>query len=214
MTNLNTLKNNFIKKQTNSIAKSKSDSNFSSNSNDIISLLNEVSSNSNTNQEENSQNNKNKETENHGDNLKNRVKKPQNGPIKIQSENSYVDFIKSLGWDNSNSGSSNSNNIPHLDIYFMNKISNTQDENRSNLQANNFLAVEEKTKFFSPDWDYVNRVNDPSKGYLWKAKVYDDFVGKSYGQMRNLLGNTKFFKSNSLENGEISNFLEMEIKVK
>jgi len=216
LTNLNALKNNFIKNQAKTITKSNNESNFASNSNDIISLLNEVgsNSNSNSNEEENLQNKTTSKKQNVNHHLinKNKVKKPQNGPLKIQSDNSYVDFIKSLGWDNSSSGSSNSNNIPHLDIYFMNKMSNSQDESINNPQGNNFLAVEEKTKFFSPDWNYVNKVNDPSNGYLWKAKVYDDFVGKSYGQMRNLLGNTKFFKSSS-KNGEVSDFLEMEIKV-
>ena len=62
---------------------------------------------------------------------------------------------------------------------------------------------------------YINRINDPKNGYLWEAKSYDDFVGKSYSQMRNLLGNNNYLKNipYTKEESDLSNFLELEIKV-
>lgn len=134
-------------------------------------------------------------------------------------ENSYVDFIKSLGWD---SNSNNFNNIPHLDIYFLNNMGS--DENNSG----NFLEMDETTKYFTPDMKYIDKVNNPKNGYMWHAKVYDDFVGKSYNHMRNLLGNANFLKSsgyasddeeqdeassNITENKKSSDFLEFEINL-
>lgn len=100
---------------------------------------------------------------------------------------SYVDFLKSLRIENSKS---KYNNIPHLDIYFM----NDEADNGKNSNGN-FLEVNSSTKLFQPDYDYVNKINDPKNKYLWTAKVHDDFVGKSYTQMRTLLGNTNFHKT-------------------
>ncbi len=111
--------------------------------------------------------------------------------------NSYIDFIKSLGWDNS-SNVGNFNNIPHLDIYF---LSNKESSN------GNFLEVETKSKLFTPDIEYVKRINNPNNGYLWKAKVYDDFIGKSYSQMRTLLGTNNYRKNIA------NSFLELSIEV-
>jgi hypothetical protein len=111
--------------------------------------------------------------------------------------NSYIDFIKSLGWDSS-SNIGNFNNIPHLDIYF---LTNKESSN------GNFLEVETKSKLFTPDIQYVNRINDPNNGYLWKAKVYDDFIGKSYSQMRTLLGTNNYRKN------IVNSFLELSIEV-
>ena len=139
--------------------------------------------------------------------------------MKIQkTENSYIDFVKSLGWDNQ-ANASNQNNIPHLDIYFMNKMSEGNSQNGSQVNnQGNFLEMEEqlKLKTFKPDLQYIKRINDPKNGYLWKAKVYDDFVGKSYDQMRNLLGNMNFMKNTNNEDilgGVDSNFLELEVDV-
>ena len=139
---------------------------------------------------------------------KNRGDSSPNG----QSDNSYVDFIKSLGWGNS-SASGGTANIPHLDIYFMNNMSKEE----SDAAQGNFLEMDEKTKMFTPDLEYIKKINDPSNGYLWKAKVYDEFVGKSYFQMRTLLGNSNSFKAipnRKSHEEENSNFLEFEVKVK
>jgi len=66
------------------------------------------------------------------------------------SENSYIDFVKTLGW----AGSSNREvEIPHLDIYFMN------DDNQNNDSG--FLEINTNLKYFQPDLDYVNKINDP-----------------------------------------------------
>jgi hypothetical protein len=124
-----------------------------------------------------------------------------------RGENSYVDFIKSLGWDGSSGGSLN--NIPHLDIYFLTDISTSKG-------SSEFLELTEETKLFSHDFNYIKRINDPKNGYLWKAKAYDEFTGKSYSQMRNLLGNINYLKNipgRDIEEG-YSDFLELEIKVR
>jgi len=107
---------------------------------------------------------------------------------------SYVDFLKSL---RSESSKSKYNNIPHLDIYFLNNDSENDGNNERN---NNFLEVNASTKLFQPDYDYVNRINDPKNKYHWTAKIHEDFIGKSYSQMRNLLGNVNFMKSPFFEN--------------
>jgi hypothetical protein len=120
----------------------------------------------------------------------------------VTPSNSFVDFVKSLGWGSNSSSASTGNylNIPHLDIYFDNN--NTRDPQQ------NFLEVEAKT--FSPDLDFVERVNDPTNGYKWTAKVYDDFIGKSYSQMRHLLGNKNPHKSASAPD---PSFLELSVDV-
>lgn len=123
----------------------------------------------------------------------------------VQVDNSYVDFIKSLGWDGSIGG--NLNTIPHLDIYFLTNMADSKG-------SSGFLEVGEETKF-TPDFNYINRINNPKNGYLWKAKAYDEFTGKSYSQMRNLLGNVNYLKNipDKNENFGFSDFLELEIKV-
>jgi hypothetical protein len=147
----------------------------------------------------------------------------ENGPIKISpppsmSDNSYVDFIKSLAWDSNNPSASSYSNIPHLDIYFLNTMNGGTNGDNSDPSAGNFLEIDAGTKSFRPDHEYVNKVNNPQSGYLWKAKVYDEFTGKSYSQMRNLLGNVNYLKQlpnlnrNAATSG--SDFLELEIKVK
>jgi cathepsin C len=198
---LNNLKNNFLKRN--------------SNPGDIFSLMNELSDNNNSNTSNNYSNNSNNigpSSHHQEEALTRKMAAPvpiinHNGPLNLKSENSYIDFVKSLGWDNPSG--SNLNNIPHLDIYFMNKMSEKPTQG-------NFLAMEEKTKLFTPDLNYINRVNDPKNGYLWKAKVYDDFVGKSYQQMRHLLGNGNFMKALNQEESltNVSHFLELEVEVK
>jgi hypothetical protein len=242
--NLNVMKNNFIKK--NNILHSVADvnQNHPGVSGDLFSLLNDLDINKkepelNNNSSSNSSSNSNSLVPNmlllptkqilqpHAKNGPIPINMPQNKNTKSvpgsginyksDSSNSYIDFVKSLGWENSSG--TNFNNIPHLDIYFMNKLSDTDKEQHSG----NFLEMEEKTKYFSPDYQYINKINDPKNGYLWKAKVYDDFVGKSYDQMRNLLGNTNFPKhligtANTNEDSysqstTTNSLLELEIKI-
>jgi len=126
--------------------------------------------------------------------------------ISTQNDNSYVSFVKSLGWDGKSE--QKMNDIPHLDIYFLTNLADSK-------KSSEFLEVAEETKLFTPDFNYINRINDPKNGYLWEAKSYDDFVGKSYSQMRNLLGSNKYFKNNpnKQDESDSSNFLELEIKV-
>jgi hypothetical protein len=184
---MSNLKKNFIKNEMN---KNRAHG-------DIFSLMNELSSKNDNEPVKKLQPNKFKNNNN--------PNKIENGPIKVQSENSYVDFVKTLGWD-SDSGS-NLNNVPHLDIYFLN--------NMSQNNQGNFLEVENKTKFFRPDYDYINRINNPKNGFLWKAKVYNDFVGKSYSQMRNLLGNVNYMKNlPNRSEAEPTDFLELGIEVR
>lgn len=182
-----------------------------SSSNDLFSLLDDAS----TNKVGKLNNNNN----NHSDNVpgsgysnNNSHNNNINGPINMSStDNSYIDFVKSLGWEN-NSGMSNFNNVPHLDIYFL----NDKGEEKQQNNRGNFLEMDTTTKFFTPDMTYVNKVNDPKNGFLWKAKVYDDFVGKSYSQMRNLLGNINYLKQIpdlAEESESSSSFLEFSIKV-
>ena len=71
-----------------------------------------------------------------------------------------------------------------MDIYYLNK------QTKGKLSAN-FLEVSTKEKLFIPDVNFVNRINNPKNGHLWKATIYPDFVGKSYSEMRGLLGNLK-----------------------
>ncbi len=113
----------------------------------------------------------------------------------IKNNNTYVDFLKSLRLETSKS---KYNNIPHLDIYFL----NNESKDESNERNKNFLEINSSTKLFQPDYEYVNKINNPNNKYLWKAKVYDDFIGKSYSQMRNLLGINNFFKSYDLNNSK------------
>lgn len=112
--------------------------------------------------------------------------------INNNSENfiNYVDFLKTLVSSAAKEDySNNSINIPHLDIYFLNG------DEESNYSTSNFLEHEVSVnKVFVPDYDYVNKINSSSK-YLWKAAVYDEFVGKSYKSMRSLLGNLNFNKN-------------------
>ena len=120
------------------------------------------------------------------------------------SDNPYVDFVKSLKSDNSKT--SKLNDIPHLDIYFISK----DNDNEENDKEGNFLEVNSSTKLFQPDFNYVNKVNNPKNGYLWTAKIHDDFTGKSYSQMRNLLGNVNFLKSSIFEDVDNKNYQSNE----
>jgi C1A family cysteine protease len=231
--NLSDLKNNFLKK--NKVLPVGVNQNQPGVSGDLFSLLNDLDINKKESQQDYNNNNYNSNSL-----VPNMLLIPtkqilqphaKNGPLHIPSQNkqtsfinsksensnsnSYIDFVKSLGWENSSG--TNFNNIPHLDIYFMNKVSD-QDRD-SNQHMGNFLEMEEKTKYFSPDYQYINKVNNPKNGYLWKAKVYDDFVGKSYDQMRNLLGNINFPKhliSNTIEDSDSqpnNSLLELEINI-
>lgn len=119
----------------------------------------------------------------------------------------YVDFIKSLSKD-----SGNYNNIPHLDIYFMDTMKSEEKEGGTG----SFLEESIGAKYFQPDLRFIQRVNDPINKYKWKAKAYDEFNGKSYLHMRNLLGNVNYMKGlqNQIrENKLADSFLELEIKM-
>jgi hypothetical protein len=110
----------------------------------------------------------------------------------------FVDFVKSLGWG-SNHTTENYLNIPHLDIYCANQGKDAQQ---------NFLEVDAKT--FTPDMNFVERINNPNNNYKWTAKVYDDFIGKSYSQMRHLLGNKNTFKNIFTQD---TSFLELSVDI-
>lgn len=197
-TPINNLTNNFMKRQN------------GNGNGDIFSLMNELAEkpadNENSPSNMNNMNVNNYKKKQNSRSNSNKISQPkENGPIK-SSEYSYMDFVKSLGWD-TNSGSNA--NIPHLDIYFL------DNQNEGQNDQGNFLEVESSTKFFQPDYAYINRVNNPKNKFMWKAKVYDDFVGKSYSQMRNLLGNVNFLKSfsNKEEESGESSYLELEINM-
>jgi hypothetical protein len=127
--------------------------------------------------------------------------------VSTSSDLSYVDFVKNLGWA-SNSNKSE-NEIPHLDIYFMNDDSEKSDSG--------FLELNTNLKYFHPDLQYVNKINDPKSKHTWTAKVYDEFTGKTYSEMRTLLGNFNFIKNFnndfSTEKGKES-FLEFKVSTK
>jgi hypothetical protein len=98
----------------------------------------------------------------------------KNGPI---NSNLYDDFFHKF--------ISSEKEIPHLDIYYLNKMADNKKSSNEN-----FLELDLKTKYFEPDLNYVNKINNPVNEYPWKAKVYTDFIGKTYSEMRNLLGNS------------------------
>jgi hypothetical protein len=184
LNDLSNLKNEFIKtsklKKNNPINKNtSSQSESSKNKNKNFNEINKAKSNENNDINNGSDSDNNEQKNNNMNNF------------------SYVDFLKSL---RNESSKAKYNNIPHLDIYFLNNDS----DNDSDEKNGNFLEVNASTKLFQPDIDYVNKVNDPKNNYLWTAKVHDDFTGKSYSQMRNLLGNVNFFKS-SFFDGEADN---------
>ncbi len=212
--NISGLKNNFMKKN----PKAK----------ELISMMDEISDNKEKERDSNRPDSiesvkyKHLSKKNNNNNLSNNKKGkklPQNGPVNTSaSDNSYMDFVRSLGWGNSSSNddnnANNNNSIPNLDIYFMDQASN--DSNPSS----NFLEVESNLGLkFQPDFDYVSRVNDPKNGYKWTAKVYDDFVGKTYSQMRSLLGNVNFLKTDPFEESsnkeaeQGTDFLELGVDV-
>ena len=112
-----------------------------------------------------------------------------NGPI--SSSNSYDDFFHRF--------ISAENEIPHLDIYYLNKLA-------ENKKPENFLELDLKTKYFEPDLNYVDKINNPVNEYPWKAKIYKDFIGKTYSEMRNLLGNSN---SDKVFNINKSSFLSV-----
>jgi hypothetical protein len=127
--------------------------------------------------------------------------------VSTSSELSYVDFVKNLGWA---SGSNKSDmEIPHLDIYFMNDDNEKADSG--------FLELNTNLKYFQPDLGYVNKINDPKNRHTWTARVYDEFTGKSYSEMRTLLGNFNFIKTFNndfpAEKGKES-FLEIKVLTK
>lgn len=139
--------------------------------------------------------------------INNHVENKEPEHPKEQNENSYVDFIKSIGWSG-NGGGGNLNNIPHLDIYFL-----TEGESKG---SSGFLELNLESKLFTNDKEYIKKINNPKNGYLWKAKAYDEFEGKSYAQMRNLLGNINYLKNipDKEESGRFFDFLELEVKVR
>ena len=118
-----------------------------------------------------------------------------NGPL---AANTYDDFFHRF--------ISAENDFPHLDIYYLNKLA-------ENKKPENFLELDLKTKYFEPDLHYVDKINNPVNEYPWKAKIYKDFIGKTYSEMRNLLGNSnsdKVFsinKSSFLSVSEVTLFI-------
>jgi hypothetical protein len=210
--------------------------------------INKNTNNNNNNNNDNNNNNKNKDINNNRfkskntnefglENLEtnNNNNNINNSDLNLSySDISYSDFINSMGWTNSNSNSklksnlksfSNSsknpeNEIPHLDIFF-------SDNNNNNNQRLNseFLETESSTKLFEPDNNYVEKINNPDNKYTWTAKVYDEFKGKSYSSMRNLLGGINYLKAikeknqnlniksnnnnNKNNNNNIKSFLEL-----
>jgi len=97
-----------------------------------------------------------------------------------------------------------SSDIPHLDIYYLNRKVHNQ-ENKMN-----FLEVSSKEKLFTPDTEYVKRINDPKNKSLWQAAIYKDFVGKPYSEMRGLLGGFRSMKDFGQSDNNNDAFLELE----
>jgi C1A family cysteine protease len=106
----------------------------------------------------------------------------------------YVDFLKSL-IKNTNEGEQDGmSSVPHLDIYFMNSAKEDTEYQESNfLEAEISSVLKEKT--FSPDMEYVKKINNPKNNFKWEATIYPAFVGKSYSSMRSLLGNVNSMKN-------------------
>ena len=100
--------------------------------------------------------------------------------------------------------------IPHLDIYYLN-------QKLKNKKRFGFIEMSTSTNendVFVPDLEYVKRINNPKSNSLWKAAVYEEFIGKSYEEMRLLLGgrrSAKNFSFNRLNKDE--SFLELGEKV-
>lgn len=121
---------------------------------------------------------------------------------KDQSILGYSDFLTKLYSDDSN------NKIPNLDIYLMKP--NSEFSNKSSFMEEQISIGDKK---FEPDYEFVNRVNNPSNKFKWKAAIYDDFKGKPYSSMRSLLGNVNSFFPGVSENDLGSNFIELEISM-
>lgn len=75
------------------------------------------------------------------------------------------------------------------------------------------LEAEYDVKTFEPDISFVEKINS-SKSSLWKAKIHDEFIGKSYSFMRKILGLNSYNISTFKESIIDSSFLESEIKTK
>ena len=67
-----------------------------------------------------------------------------------------------------------------------------------------------KEKLFTPDTEYVKRINDPKNKSLWQAAIYKDFVGKPYSEMRGLLGGFRSMKDFGQSDNNNDAFLELE----
>jgi hypothetical protein len=125
---------------------------------------------------------------------------------------SYEDFIHSLNGNEKKNGKIGNvkdgfNDIPHLDILFdENQEEDNNSNNNKNIKKNednNFLEMKTVTKLFQPDLDYIKKINNPHNKYLWTAKIHDDFIGKSYSQMRNLLGRKNYLKKNNIDEDDL-----------
>lgn len=174
------IKNSKLKKNDSNRNKlSEQDNNKHKNDN---SNSNQNNSNKNNNSKKVELNRENSDEENYNNNEQSNKSGFNSGSV------SYIDFLKSL---RNESSKAKYNNIPHLDIYFL----NDSDSESNEKKGSGFLEVTSSTKLFEPDYNYVDKVNNPKNNYLWKAKIPDDFIGKSYSQMRNLLGNLNFIKS-------------------
>lgn len=122
-----------------------------------------------------------------------------------EAPKTFEEFIRGIDLDNYE-------NVPHLDIYFLND--NTKEENDNGIEHHKSSFVGLKSQLFQPDYGYVQKINSDSKS-TWKAKVYEDFKGKTYGEMRNLLGNSHslpiMIESQSPQSS--SSFLELSIEI-
>lgn len=148
---------------------------------------------------------------NTSNNINNSKNSRDHNADRIDKVPKYTNFLYSLinSFDSLQSSSHSSNNlpssiespsIPHLDIYFLNDNGGSQTNSNHNFNQNiSFLESSLSTTLesmkFSPDLNYISRINNNESKYKWKATVYKDFVGKSYSSMRSLLGNTNSLKS-------------------
>ena len=125
--------------------------------------------------------------------------------ISEEGPKTYEEFLKGINTENYE-------NVPHLDIYFLNDNTKENKDNDKEHGTSSFLGL--KSKLFQPDYGYVNKINNDVHS-TWKAKVYNNFIGKTYSEMRYLLGNSNSLPMmvQSSPQPSFSSFLELSMEI-
>ena len=122
-------------------------------------------------------------------------------PKPSEEPKTFEEFLKGINTENYE-------NVPHLDIYFLND--NTKENKDNDKEHATSRILGQKSTLFHPDYGYVNKINNDVHS-TWKAKVYNNFIGKTYSEMRYLLGNSNSLPMmvQSSPQPSFSSFLEL-----